>query len=670
MNRIKTVFQKLWSYETFHIFMYSIALNAVIECLNNRGLTGLLKIFTSPVIFLMNTLIIMTTLSIGLFFKRRIFVYVLMAVLWIILAFINFVVLYSRKTPFTAMDIYLISDAIKVIPLYINVFQMILIVVGIIAVISGLVMLFKRTKVYTQELPLYKQLLHSGFKFAVIFLLTYAVAASLIINGYVQTHFGNLAQAYKQYGFVYCFTSSIKDRGISKSKEYSEEYIDGIKDELDENVPDASETSPNIIFVQLESFFDPKLVKGVTFSSNPTPNLDRIMKEYSSGYLSVPCFGAGTANTEFEVQTGVNLDDFGPGEYPYRTIMKSKVCESMAYDLKKLGYSTHAIHNNDGTFYDRNLVFSHLGYETFTSIEYMDGFEETPMGWAKDNILTGEITKALDSTTGTDYVFTISVQGHGDYPSTPMEGYTPEIKVTNFPVAEQQASFEYYVNQIHEMDNFIGELIQSLSERDEETVLVLYGDHLPTFDFTDEMLTNGDKFQTQYVIWSNFDMDRQEKNIQAYQLSAYVMQRLGISEGYIMKYHQSKQELPEDEYLKNLKILEYDILYGKKEIYGGETPYEATNLKMGIDDIEITDVYNYNDTVFIEGSSFNDYSCVLINGKEYTTEKVSDRLLRVNGINVKKDDVVVVAQKGDDKVELSRTTFTVKQQSKKNAQQQ
>ena len=34
--------------------------------------------------------------------------------------------------------------------------------------------------------------------------------------------------------------------------------------------------------------------------------------------------------------------------------------------------------------------------------------------------------------------------------------------------------------------------------------------------------------------------------------------------------------------------------------------------------------------------------------------------LRVNGINVKKDDVVVVAQKGDDKVELSRTTFTVK----------
>ena len=55
----------------------------------------------------------------------------------------------------------------------------------------------------------------------------------------------------------------------------------------------------------------------------------------------------------------------------------------------------------------------------------------------------------------------------------------------------------------------------------------------------------------------------------------------------------------------------------------------------------------------------------MINGKEYAAEKISDRLLRVKGMKVKTDDVVVVAQKGDDKVELSRTTFTVKQQEKK-----
>ena len=664
MNKVKTFLQKIWTYDLVHTAVYSIILELVVECFNRRGIMGLAFPFMHPVIFIYNTLIIMTTMTIALFFTRRIFAYCVISVAWIGLSLTNFIILSSRKTPFTAMDFYLIKDAIKVAGLYVSIVQIILIALLVIAVITGLVFLWRKAPKIEVTIKKTKFYAYAGVQLVLVFLATYGIGITLLFTGAVEGHFGNLAQAYKKYGFSHCFVSSVLDRGIKKSGEYSEQYMESLKKDLDDVEPEADDKTPNIIFVQLESFFDPTHVKGITLSENPLPNYQKLISEYSSGYLSVPCFGAGTCNTEFEVQTGINIDDFGPGEYPYRTILKSKVCESMAYNIKKLGYSTHAIHNNDGTFYDRNLVFSHLGYDTFTSIEYMDGIEKTPMGWAKDNILTGEITKALDSTSGTDYVFTISVQGHGDYPSTPIEGYKPEIKVTNFPVAEQQASFEYYVNQIHEMDNFIGELVDKLSERDEETILVLYGDHLPTFDFTDEMLTNGDKFQTQYVIWSNFQMDKQNKDIQAYQLSAYVMERLGMSEGYIMKYHQSKKNLPEDEYLKKLKILEYDILYGKKEIYGGDTPYVATELKMGIDDIEITDVYNYGDTVFIEGNHFNDYSCALINGKEYATEKISDRLLRVKGAKVKKDDLVTVAQKGDDKVELSRTTFAVKQQAK------
>ena len=664
MNKVKTFLQKIWTYDLVHTAVYSIILELVVECFNRRGIMGLAFPFMHPVIFIYNTLIIMTTMTIALFFTRRIFAYCVISVAWIGLSLTNFIILSSRKTPFTAMDFYLIKDAIKVAGLYVSIVQIILIALLVIAVITGLVFLWRKAPKIEVTIKKTKFYAYAGVQLVLVFLAAYGIGITLLFTGAVEGHFGNLAQAYKKYGFSHCFVSSVLDRGIKKSGEYSEQYMESLKKDLDDVEPEADDKTPNIIFVQLESFFDPTHVKGITLSENPLPNYQKLISEYSSGYLSVPCFGAGTCNTEFEVQTGINIDDFGPGEYPYRTILKSKVCESMAYNIKKLGYSTHAIHNNDGTFYDRNLVFSHLGYDTFTSIEYMDGIEKTPMGWAKDNILTGEITKALDSTSGTDYVFTISVQGHGDYPSTPIEGYKPEIKVTNFPVAEQQASFEYYVNQIHEMDNFIGELVDKLSERDEETILVLYGDHLPTFDFTDEMLTNGDKFQTQDVIWSNFQMDKQNKDIQAYQLSAYVMERLGMSEGYIMKYHQSKKNLPEDEYLKKLKILEYDILYGKKEIYGGDTPYVATELKMGIDDIEITDVYNYGDTVFIEGNHFNDYSCALINGKEYATEKISDRLLRVKGAKVKKDDLVTVAQKGDDKVELSRTTFAVKQQAK------
>lgn len=664
MNRVKAFFKKIWTYDLVHAAVYSFILELVIECFNRRGIMGLAFPFTHPIIYIYNSLIIMATMTIALFFRRRVFVYAVISVSWIALALTNFIILSSRKTPFTAMDFYLIKDALKVAGLYINIIHIILIVILAAAVVTGLVFLWKRGPKIEIAIKKSKFYAYAVIQFMLVFLAAYGMATTLLLSNTVEGHFGNLAQAYKQYGFVHCFVSSVLDRGISKSNEYSEEYMGALKKDLDDVKPQASEKTPNIIFLQLESFFDPSHIKGIKMSENPLPNYQKLVEYCSSGYLSVPCFGAGTCNTEFEVQTGINLDDFGPGEYPYRTVMKSKVCESMAYDLKNLGYSTHAIHNNDGTFYDRNLVFSHLGYDTFTSIEYMDGVTMTPTGWAKDDVLIEEIEKALDSTTGTDYVYTISVQGHGDYPSGPVEGYTPRIKVTDFPVPEQQNSFEYFVNQIHEMDIFIGELIESLSERDEETVLVMYGDHLPTFDVTDDMLTNGDKFQTQYVIWSNFEMEKQNKNLQSYQLSAYVMERLGISEGYIMKYHQIKKDDPEEEYLKNLKILEYDILYGKKEIYGGETPYTATDLKMGIEDIEITDVYNYNNTVFVEGNNYNDYSCVLINGKEYATEKISDRLLRVTGVKVKKDDIVVVAQKGEDKVELSRVSFTIKKQLK------
>ena len=54
------------------------------------------------------------------------------------------------------------------------------------------------------------------------------------------------------------------------------------------------------------------------------------MQNYSTGYFKVPSVGAGTANTEFEVLTGMNLRYFGPGEYPYKTVLKYQTAESAA----------------------------------------------------------------------------------------------------------------------------------------------------------------------------------------------------------------------------------------------------------------------------------------------------------------------------------------------------
>ncbi|MFQ9394794.1 MAG: hypothetical protein ACLR2E_13080 [Lachnospiraceae bacterium] len=46
----------------------------------------------------------------------------------------------------------------------------------------------------------------------------------------------------------------------------------------------------------------------------------------------------------------MNIDDFGIGEYPYKTVLKEKTCESLAYNLKSYGYKAYAIHNHEEAF--------------------------------------------------------------------------------------------------------------------------------------------------------------------------------------------------------------------------------------------------------------------------------------------------------------------------------
>ena len=172
----------------------------------------------------------------------------------------------------------------------------------------------------------------------------------------MSNYFGNIAFAYEDYGYPYCLATTIFNTGISEPRDYSEDEINRIE-KTESNLPKTKEDGkrPNILFLQLESFFDPTLVNYLDISEDPIPNFRKLMKEYSSGYYKVPSVGAGTANTEFETITGMSLHYFGPGEYPYKSILKETTCESVPYVLKNLGYSTHAVHNNEPTSMEEGL---------------------------------------------------------------------------------------------------------------------------------------------------------------------------------------------------------------------------------------------------------------------------------------------------------------------------
>ena len=200
------------------------------------------------------------------------------------------------------------------------------------------------------------------------------------------------------------------------------------------------------------------------------------------------------------------------------------------------------------------------------------------------------------------------------------------ITVTDAPNEEMKWKYEYYVNQLHEMDQFIKDLTETLEAFDEPVVLVMYGDHIPALDVTEDAYDAKDLYQTQYVIWSNFDMEKEDMDLATYQLSSEVFDRLGIHTGTTVKYHQSADWSSPD-YLTNLKMIAYDILYGDYYLYGGENPFEPTDMKMGVKKIKIDKVVSIGGKYYIKGENFTEYSKVTLNGETLSTIYLGPNLL-------------------------------------------
>ena len=612
--------------------VWALLLNLLIETLGRFPTAGIFGGLTfmvhSPLVFLYNALILYATLVLASLSKRRVFFFTIISIFWLGIGIINGVILTQRMTPFTVKDLSNLNDGLTIVTNYLSNYEIIgAIAAGLIAV-GLLVLLFIKGPQKRDGVKRKRNLVAVLLVIAFTFL-----SSSFVIRaGIVQTFFGNLAYAYRDYGVVYCFVNTWLNTGISKPDGYSKEEILSIfdKKELgDDNAmlltqKDEDEEHPNILFLQLESFIDPMTIQSITLSQDPCPNFRRLMQTYSSGELTVPACGAGTANVEFEVLTGLSVKFFGPGEYPYKAVLKEKTGESLAYDLDSLGYTSHAIHNHRAVFYNRNSVFANMGFDTFTSVEYMKNVEKTPKNWAKDDVLTDCITDALDSTDGRDMIYTISVQGHGKYPPEQVL-QNPVIEVTAAPSEELKWKYEYYVNQIYEMDQFIKALTDTLAKREEPTVLVMYGDHIPALDMTEDDLESGNLYGTQYLIWDNMGLEKDDENLHAYQLAAHVMEMLDMQVGTIFTYQQNHKN--SETYLADLKALGYDMLYGKYYIYGGTNPFKPTNLKMGVNDITIDEIIKIGDKYYIKGRNFTQYSKVTLDGKELKTIYLGENVL-------------------------------------------
>ncbi|MBQ9936168.1 MAG: LTA synthase family protein [Lachnospiraceae bacterium] len=640
-QKLKNKIKRAWAYSIhtwiFKCFLIAVPMELLLEILGRRSIfLGFKFMLTQPFVFAYNTSIVFFTLLFALFLKKRVFGLVTISTLWLACGIINFCVLSYRVTPFAAIDFLMFVDVFSMLDVYLTKFQQILLLLVIILAIIGLVILFKKSPRFDGD----RKVKGTMILCVIAWIFVWGMTNFAVKHNIISDDFANLGNAYKSYGFAYCFTNSIIDNGIDKPDDYSQEVMLELKSELVPVKVTEKKKTPNVIVIQLETFFDPNVVDGLNMSENPVPNFTKYKEQYPSGYLTVPAIGAGTANTEFEVLTGFPSSFFGAGEYPYKTTVNEEPVESLCSVLKGEGYGAYAIHNNKSSFYDRKNVYENMGFDAFISLEYMYDVEYTSTGWAKDESLIKDIKKCLEDTEGQDFVFTISLQAHGKYPIG--ENTCEEhVSVTYGEDVEVQQQMTYYINQLYEMDVFISHLKAELDAYGEDYVLVLYGDHLPTIGFTEEQITEHSLFQTEYVIVNNIGLSLQDEDIMASQLSVKLLNALGIDGSYAHKAHNLySEEVLEDKLL----LISYDMLFGKKYMFEDSKVVPDNQMNMGVDTISVVQVNNERTHMVVKGENFTEYSVVYIGDKDCTTTYVDRQTLYVEDATAQSGDEITVKQ--------------------------
>lgn len=628
----------------FHALL-ACAVCFVIEWVSRHSFTEAFSfVFDRSLVFLYNSLIVFATLALVYLFRRRALMRTLISVFWLFLGIVNGCVLLKRVTPFSFTDLKMVNDLLTMQSNYFNKTEEMMVIVGVSAVVLFLIILWFKGPKFQGKPHRIASLLSLGALVLFLPMVTNAAVNSNVLASY----FENIAQGYSDYGFIYSFTSSVVDRGMSKPRDYSEESVNQVLDTLDTEETTLGEDKPNIITVLLESFVDPYDFNFLQYSEDPTPTFHSLFDNYTSGLLEVPVVGAGTANTEFEILTGMGMQFFGLGEYPHKTILKTNTVESFAHNLSDLGYGTHVVHNNGGNFYSRANAFSKMGFDSFICKEMINIQEYTPLGtWPTDTCLIEETEKSLDATPNqSDFVYTITVSTHGDYPTEKVLD-DPAIIVTGGRTEAENNQFEYYVNMLHEMDNFIKEFLEMLSQRDEKTIVVFFGDHLPTLGLTEADMATGSLFLTKYATWNNFGMEDNSRDLTSYQLMPYIFDLLGIHEGTMNRFHQSKDYQLTEEIEDEMELLQYDLLYGERYAYGGQDLYPASDLEMGVEDILLTSFVPNGDTLYVMGDNFTPWSRVFVNDKKVSTTFISSTQLQIKMSALEEgDNSIVVNQMG------------------------
>ena len=357
--------------------------------------------------------------------------------------------------------------------------------------------------------------------FAALLGLVFTVYASdKLYQSFPVTDAYHFSLVFNELGFPYCFTHNLTTYTVDKPENYSRSEAENW-----ENVPTVSEQGENVhvIMVMNEAYSDIVENDSFAFTDDPLENLHRLQQDAHAitGHLVVPGFAGGTANTEFDVLTGMQTRALSPTTTSAMQAV-SRNLDSLYRVFGADGYATSFFHPGNDWFYNRENVYRMLGAEKTL---FMDEMQNIVLKgwWPSDDYMAGQIESEFESAVANgEYLFnyTTTIQNHMSYVDTK---YGPDYTFTQVPTAidlsdEVQTMFNVYVDGLRDADAMLGRLHDYFALRQEPVILVFFGDHLPYLGngqlgyseiHSEVALAEEDRtnplcvYETPYVIWAN-----------------------------------------------------------------------------------------------------------------------------------------------------------------------
>ena len=333
---------------------------------------------------------------------------------------------------------------------------------------------------------------------------------------------------YVSQGFITSFTEMVNELPIEKPEGYTPDEAKNIEQELvaayDSTygsseqraaaVAQFNEIKPTVIVVMNESFTDLSCFEQLKAAGYFGPNFYNSLPDtLVRGTMLASVTGGGTANSEFEFLTGATTAFVGVGKIPYQLYQMSDV-DSLAKDLKELGYVATAMHPQNPVNYHRDKIYQQLGFGEFLSI---DGFGDAPYyhNGVCDYVTYDKILELLRTDERPQFIFDVTMQNHGGYEI----GSVPAEELTNYWVEgaseNTNAMLNTYLTCINASDRDLEYFINELRNIGRPVVLVFFGDHQPSAATTlnDELYPQEDTashafrvYQSTYFVWANYEI--------------------------------------------------------------------------------------------------------------------------------------------------------------------